>query len=95
MDGTDPPIQALLRRNNEAWTGQHRHVTRKLVVEGGWVQKRLYDIGWSCEKKCRGCNKEEGTEKHRLYHCVLGGSQKPDPRRNEQMGAKGQNNRET
>ena len=33
------------------------------------MQKRLCDIGWSDEKKCRGCNKEEGTEKHRLYHC--------------------------
>ena len=39
-------------------------VMRKLVVEGGLVQKRLYDIGWSDEKKRRGCNKE-GTEKHR------------------------------
>ena len=34
------------------------------------MQKRLYDIGWSDEKKCRGCDKEEGTEKHRLYHCT-------------------------
>ena len=42
---------------------------RKLVVEGGWVLKRLYDIGWSDEKKDRGCKKEKGTEKHRLYHC--------------------------
>ena len=31
--------------------------------------KRLYDIGLSDEKTCRGCNREEGTEKHRLYHC--------------------------
>ena len=33
------------------------------------MQKRLYDLGWSDEKKCRGCNKEKGMEKHRLYHC--------------------------
>ena len=34
------------------------------------MQKRLYDICcWSDEKKCRGCNKEEGPEKHRLCHC--------------------------
>ena len=38
-------------------------------MEGGWAQKRLYDIGCSDEKMCRGCNKREGTEKHRLYHC--------------------------
>ena len=28
------------RKTNEAWTNKHRHVTRKLVVDGGWVQKR-------------------------------------------------------
>ena len=33
------------------------------------MQKMLYDIGFSDEKKCQGCNKEEGTEKHRLYYC--------------------------
>ena len=38
-------------------------------VEGDWMLKRLYDIGWSDEKTCRGCDREEGTEKHRLYHC--------------------------
>ena len=32
------------------------------------MQERLGDIGWSDEKKGRGCNEEEGTEKHRLYH---------------------------
>ena len=29
----------------------------------------MCDIGWSDEKECRGCNKEEGAEKHRLYQC--------------------------
>ena len=47
------PIQAVLRRKtNESWTDKHRNVMRKLVVEG-WVQNRLYDIGWSDEKKQR------------------------------------------
>ena len=59
----------LRRRTNEAWTDKQRIAMRKLVLEGGWVQERFQDIGWSDEKKCRGCNKEEGTEKHRLYHC--------------------------
>ena len=46
------PIGALLRRKNDGtWTDKHRNVMRKLVVEGGWVQNRLYDIGWSDEKK--------------------------------------------
>ena len=39
------------------------------IVEGVWVQQRLYDIGWSDENKCQGFNKEEGSEKQRLYHC--------------------------
>ena len=64
------PIKATLREKmNEEWTNRHRIVFRKIVVEGTWVQKRLYDIGWSDEKKCPGCNIEEGTEKHRLCHC--------------------------
>ena len=42
------------RKTNEAWTDRHRNVTRKLVVEGGWVQKRSYHTGWSHEKKFQG-----------------------------------------
>ena len=46
------PIQAMLqRKTNDVWTDKHRHVTRELVVGGGWVQKRSHDIGWSDEKK--------------------------------------------
>ena len=33
------------------------------------MQQGLFDIGWSDERKCQACYKEEGTEKHRLYHC--------------------------
>ena len=61
----------LKQANTVYWSRKHRNVTRKLVVEGGWVRRRrlFTTLGWSDEKKCRGCNKEEGTEKHRLYHC--------------------------
>ena len=59
----------LRKKTNEDWTAKHRHVARKLVLEGGRVQKRLYDIGWPDESKCQACHKEEGTEKHRLHHC--------------------------
>ena len=46
------PAQAVLRSNtNQAWTDKHRNVTTMLVVEGGSVHKRLYDIGWSDEKE--------------------------------------------
>ena len=33
------------------------------------MQKKLYDSGWSDESDCQACHKEEGTEKHILYHC--------------------------
>ena len=32
-------------------------------------QQKLFDIGWSDESNCRACHNDEGTEKHRLYHC--------------------------
>ena len=35
------------RELRDSWTAKHRNVMTKLVVEGGWVQKRVYDIGWS------------------------------------------------
>ena len=50
---------------------KHRNVAKKLFMEGGWVQKRFFDIGWSDESKCRACHEEEGTEKHRLFHCLV------------------------
>ena len=61
------PIQAVLKKNtNQACTDKHRHVMRKLVLDGGWVQKRLYDSGLSDDKTCRGCNRGEDTGKHRM-----------------------------
>ena len=44
-------------------------MARKLFLEGGWTQKRLCDIDWSDTSQSQACKKEEGTEKHRLYHC--------------------------
>ena len=53
----------------EEWTEKHRNVARIFFGEGGWVQKRLFDIGWSDESKCQACHKEDGTEKLKLYQC--------------------------
>ena len=59
------------------------------------MKKRLYDIGWSNEQKCRGCNKEEGMEKQKNVSLSgLEGSEKPDPRRLGQQGTKGQHFKE-
>ena len=44
-------------------------MARKVFLEGGWTQQRLFDIGWSDVSQCQACQLEEGTEKHRLYHC--------------------------
>ena len=61
---------ALLRKKTKGiWTEKHRNAVRKIFLEGGWVHKRLFDIGWSDESKCQACHKEEGTDKHRLYRC--------------------------
>ena len=61
---------ALLRKKTkEGWSDRHGNAARKLVLVGGWVQTRLFDIDRSDESKCQACHKEEGTEKHRLYHC--------------------------
>ena len=42
-------LAVLRKKTKEELTEKHRHVSRKLILEGGWVQKRLFDIGWSDE----------------------------------------------
>ena len=57
------------KKVKENWIDKHRNVARKIFLEGGWTQKRLFDLGWSDVSQCQACQKEQGTEKHRLYHC--------------------------
>ena len=59
----------MRKKVKENWTEKHRNVARKIFLEGGWTQKTLFDIGWSDVSQCQACRMEEGTEKHRLYHC--------------------------
>ena len=69
--GWNEPKRPVPRgKTSDLWKDKHRNVVRKLVLETGWVQNRLYDVGWSDEKKCRSCNKEEGTERTHSYHCT-------------------------
>ena len=64
------PAPALLpKKVREECTVQHHNVARKIFLEGGWTQKRLFDFGWSDASQCQACHMEEGTEKHRLDHC--------------------------
>ena len=66
---SEPELVLLRKKVKEHWTEKHRNVARKIFLEGGWTQKRLFDVGWSDVSQCRACQIEEGTEKHRLYHC--------------------------
>ena len=59
------PWPALARKREKGdWTEKHRHVARKIFLEGGW-----FDTGWSDNSQCQACQREEGTEKHGLCHC--------------------------
>ena len=64
----EPALVLLRKKVKEERTVKHRNVARK-ILEGGWTQERLIDIGWSDVSQCQDCQMEEGTEKHRLYHC--------------------------
>ena len=66
----EPALALLRKKTKEEWTEKHRNVARKLALEAGWVQKRLFDIGWSDKSSCQACHKEEGTETHRLFRCL-------------------------
>ena len=65
----EPGLALLRKKVKENWTEKHRNVARKIFLEKGWTQKRLFDSGWSDVSQCQVCQIEEGTEKHRLYHC--------------------------
>ena len=65
----EPALALLRKRTKGDWTEKHRNVARKLVLEGGWVQQRLFDTGWSDKSECQACHQEIGTEQHRLHHC--------------------------
>ena len=60
----EPALALLQKKAKGVWTEKHRIVARKILLEGGWTHKRLFDIGWSDTSHAG-----EGPEKHRLYHC--------------------------
>ena len=55
-------------------------------LEGGWMQRRLSDIGWSDDiSKCQACHRRrKALKKHRLYHC-------PEWYEVQEAGAKSEN----
>ena len=54
----EPALALLRKKTKEEWTEKHRIVARNIFMEGGWVQKRFFDIGWSDESKCQACRNE-------------------------------------
>ena len=70
--GSQARVRRVERRNmagTRASSLEHRNVARKMFLEGEWTQKRLFDVGRSDVSQCQACQIEEGTEKHRVYHC--------------------------
>ena len=46
----EPALALMRKKAKEDRNEKHRIVARMFFLEGGWVQKRLFDIGWSDEK---------------------------------------------
>ena len=63
----EPGLTLSRKKVREDWSEKHRAM--KIFLEGGWTQKRLFDIGLSDVSQCQACQIEESTEKHKLYHC--------------------------
>ena len=59
----------MRKKVRETWTEKHRNVVKKIFLEGGWTQKKLFSIGWTDISRCQVCHMEEGTKTHRLYYC--------------------------
>ena len=80
------PIEAMLRRKiNEEWTDNHRGVMRKLVAEGGWVQRRFCTISVAQTKRSVKDVTTKALGSTDLYHCSCW---KPDPREIEEKETK-------
>ena len=65
----EPGLALFRKKVRENWTEKHHNVARKIFLDGGWTQKRLFDIFWSDTRQCQACKKDEGTEMHRPCHC--------------------------
>ena len=42
----EPGLALLRKKVKETWTENHRNVARKIFVEGGWMQRKLFDIAF-------------------------------------------------
>ena len=90
----DPALALLRRKTKEEWTDKHRNVARNLVLEGGSVQKRLFDIGWSNESKCREVTKRKAQKNTGSTIVHVGMKSDAGSQRLSEVGAESQNFRE-
>ena len=66
----EPALVLLRKRAKGVWTERHRYVAKKDLLGKEVGRKIDFDIGWSDISQCQACQMEEGTEQHRLYHCL-------------------------
>ena len=59
----EPGLALLRKKVKETWTEKHRNVARKIFLERGWTQKRLFDIGWSDVSQCQSSLPHGGRHK--------------------------------
>ena len=57
----EPGLTLSRKKVKENWTEKHRNVAGKIFLEGGWTQKRLFDVGLSDVSQCQACQIEEST----------------------------------
>ena len=55
VEWLEPGLALLRKKATGVWTEKHRNVARKIFLEGGWTQKRLFDIFWSDISLCHTC----------------------------------------
>ena len=67
----EPALAFLRVKTRKSGLKKHRNVAKNFFSgrRRGCRKKSLFHIGWSDESECQACHKEEGTEKHRFYHC--------------------------
>ena len=64
----EPGLALVRKKEKEIGLKSIEWLGRSFWKEVG-RKKRLFDIEWSDNSQCQACQREEGTEKHRLYNC--------------------------
>ena len=83
------PGQAFMHKKvKETWTERHRNVAKKIFLEGGWTQKKLFCIGWTDISRCQACHMER---RHKNAQALplsgMARSQAGSPRGFQKVGA--------